>query len=128
MATKLINMKLTSVDLVRAGANQAASIELVKSDAASFAEIDGKRKDQEKLWSYNSALMEAVESIQRDKDIDEETRQDLLQESWEQYCNAMAEVLGFEFEQEVEPEPEEEPVPVPVEKEPEDRYDEIEDG
>lgn len=126
MATKLINMKLTSVDLVRAGANQAASIELVKSDAASFAEIDGKRKDQEKLWSYNSALMEAVESIQRDKDIDEETRQDLLQESWEQYCNAMAEVLGFEFEQDVEPEPEEEPVP--VEKEPEDRYDEIEDG
>lgn len=125
MATKLINMKLTSVDLVRAGANQAARIELVKSDAASFAEIDGKRKEQEKLWSYNSALMEAVESIQRDRDIDEETRQDLLQESWEQYCNAMAEVLGFEFERE-SLEPEEEPVH--VEKEPEDRYDEIEDG
>lgn len=33
VATRLKNMKLTSVDLVRAGANQEADIALFKSDA-----------------------------------------------------------------------------------------------
>ena len=118
VTTKLKNMKLTSVDLVRAGANQAADISLFKTDAATFQEVTADRKEQEKLWSFNDALMQSVRSIQEDKDLDEETRQDLLQESWEQYCNAMAEVLGFEFEgEDLEPEPE-----------PEDQYDEIEDG
>lgn len=131
MATKLKKMKLTSVDLVRAGANQEASIELFKSevpvekDAQSFREITDARKEQEKLWTYNDALTQAIRSIQEDRDLDEETRQDLLQETWEQYCAAMAEVLGFAFEEESEISDSSEQVM--VEKEPEPDLEEIEE-
>ena len=134
MATKLKKMKLTSVDLVRAGANQEASIELFKSevpvekDAQSFREITDARKEQEKLWGYNDALTQSVRSIQEDRELDEETRQDLLQETWEQYCAAMAEVLGLAFEENAPEESEEkEPVNVEVEVEKEPEIEEIEE-
>lgn len=111
MATKLENMKLNSVDLVRAGANQEADIMLFKSD---------NPEAQQKLGGFNDALTKAVQSIREDENLDEETRQDLLQETWEQFCAAVAEALGFELEEDLEQEPEQElEDQVKVEKEPE---------
>ena len=125
MATKLKKMKLTSVDLVRAGANQEADICLFKSAEEREKDVEAAQdQHREEVSGYHDALMASVRSIQEDKDLDEETRQDMLQETWEQYCSAMAEALGFEFEDEdLEAEGEE----VTVEKEPEDRYDGLEE-
>ena len=54
MATKLKKMRLTSVDLVRAGANQKADICLYKS--ANTGQIDNQRKDGSNMIKIDKSL------------------------------------------------------------------------
>lgn len=107
MATKLKNMKLTSVDLVRAGANQEADIGLFKS-AGPQAEFD-------------EALVRSARSILEDPDLTEDQQAGMLAKSVDDYRAALEEP------EEEEPEGEE----VMVEKEPEEEepadLDEIEE-
>ncbi len=106
MATKLKNMKLTSVDLVRAGANQEADIGLFKS-AGPQAE-------------YDEALVKSARSILEDPDLTEDQQAGMLAKSVDDYRAAL---------EEPEDEPDGEEVMVekePEEEEPED-LDEIEE-
>lgn len=101
MATELKKIKLTSVDLVRAGANQEADIDLFKSADPSL---------------YHDALSKSVRSILDDPALGEEDRAEWLAKTVEEY-RAAAEEL----------EPEEDGEPVTVEKEPEvDTIEEVE--
>lgn len=77
MATKLKNMKLTSVDLVRAGANQEADIGLFKS-AGPQAEFD-------------EALVRSARSILEDPDLTEDQRAGMLAKSVDDYRAALEE-------------------------------------
>ncbi len=90
MATKLKNMRLTSVDLVKAGANQEADICLYKSadDPTEPPEYD----DQSEL--YKSAITESIQSITADGTLSEEDRNAMIEKSLQQYHDAMVDLFG----------------------------------
>ena len=135
MAKKLKNMSLTSVDLVRNGANQEADICLFKSadpddnpeqptaeeknifkrfidwlrenhaeaddeppatvekDYSTFDSLNATRESNEKLWQYTSALTESIRSIQMDQDLTKEQRLQLMEQSLEQFDQAMGDLF-----------------------------------
>lgn len=113
MATSLKNIRLTSVDLVRAGANQEADIVLHKS-------ADGGRSPdvQDKLREYNEALYRSFRSYQDDDGLTSEEKKNLLNQSLAQYREAVAELFNPEEE------PEED---LDLAADGEDRFDTIEE-
>lgn len=103
MVTKLKNLLLTSVDLVRRGANQEADICLAKSaeepetvekDYATFDQITDGRDKQEKLWQYTSALTESLCSIKDDHDLDSQAKERMMRQSLQQFAAAMDALIG----------------------------------
>ena len=136
MASKLKNMRLTSVDLVRNGANQEADIclfksadpeedpaqptteeknifkrfinwlrenhaeedlddeETVEKDYTTFDSINATRESNEKLWQYTSALTESIRSIQMDHELDKDQKLQLMDQSLEQFDEAMKAMFG----------------------------------
>lgn len=84
MVTKLKKMKLTSVDLTRAGANQKADICLYKSAAMvdeeqqerkvgkSMIKIDKSRFDADELEMYNALIKKAKVELEEDEEEFEE--------------------------------------------------------
>ena len=108
MATKLKNMRLTSVDLVRNGANQEADICLFKSadptedpaapeeiekDYSTFGSVNAARESNEKLWQYTSALTESIRSIQMDQSLDNSQKIQLMAQSLGQFDTAMSDLF-----------------------------------
>lgn len=122
MATKLKNLRLTSVDLVRAGANQEADICLYKNLDGALAEnspqkgepmntntntgmeqlqksikmFDGltmAAENREKLYRYHDALMQSLYSILEDSDCEENRKMQYLTDTLEQYATAMKELF-----------------------------------
>ncbi len=87
MATKLKNMVLTSVDLVRAGANQEADICLCKS--AEPPEDAVSSIDEKTFLSYTDALAKSIQSIHDDDDLDDIEKAEMLQKSFEQFNTAV---------------------------------------
>lgn len=136
MATKLKKMRLTSVDLVPAGANQEADICLYKSadpaeaaeqptegekgifkrfidwlrenpaeaaragdtpvakDYTTFNAINANRESNEKLWRYTDALTQSIRSIQEDRDLDEDRKLQMMQQSLNEFTSAMEELFS----------------------------------
>lgn len=90
MATKLKKMKLISVDLVRAGANQEASIELFKSADGGPVEVP------EKLRAYNFALTESLRTIRDDESLTDDERRQLADQSQAQYREAVSALFAPE--------------------------------
>lgn len=85
MSTKLKNMKLTSVDLVRAGANQEADICLYKSaNPPAETTID----------LYKSAITESLQSIVADESLSVEEKNSLIEKSIGQYHDRMTELFS----------------------------------
>lgn len=110
VATKLKKMRLTSVDLVRAGANQEADICLYKSadaDAPTEKErslmkrflrwlrsdagdLDDDEPEAEKGSDlYRGALAESIRSIVDDETITPEEQDDMIRRSIAQYTEAI---------------------------------------
>lgn len=119
MATKLKNMHLTSVDLVRAGANQEADICLYKSAdgeepqedgifkrflnwfrnegkeepvekaRVTFDQVTDHREKQERLWQYSSALTDSLLSIRDDGELDSAGKARMMRDSLQQFNSAM---------------------------------------
>lgn len=134
MANKLKNMKLTSVDLVKAGANQNADICLHKSadgtetpeeaekgifkrflnwlyeSAASDEAVAGidspieKGDDPETANIYKSAITESIQSIIADESLSAEEKNDMVEKSLEQYHEKMMGLAKAEPEQIPDPE------------------------
>lgn len=116
MATKLKKMALTSVDLVRAGANQEANICLFKSaDPPPTEEETGifkkflnwlrdnpdntiEKQDPaehtEMAQYYTACIQKSLESIRDDHNIDEIQKAKMMQESLEQYNAAMNDLIA----------------------------------
>lgn len=122
MATKLKNMVLTSVDLVRAGANQEADICLFKSaeeppreegifkrflrwlrenpaaenfvEKATFDQIHESRENSERLWRYTDALSCSFRSILEDESMDDTARAQQMRTSLRQFDAAMDVLIG----------------------------------
>lgn len=142
MATKLKKMRLTSVDLVRSGANQEADICLFKSAAPQDApdnptehernifkrflgwlrenptednvEPDSNIEKADSENIYKSAITESIQSILDDDTLEAGDKVEMIDKSIGQYYEAMYELKKSYYE------PEEE-------YDEEDRYDEIED-
>lgn len=118
MATKLKNMHLTSVDLVRAGANQEADICLHKSAddngeiglfkrfmnwlhgetevekaGSTFGKINQERDSNDKLWRYSDALQQSLFSIRDDETLSVQEKKEMMTESLAEYSEAMGEVI-----------------------------------
>lgn len=109
MANKLKKMHLTSVDLVRAGANQEADICLFKSATPSEAtetptenetslfkrfinrfkksavEPENELTDTEMVLAYTEALEKSVQSIREDNTINDSEKVQLLYKSFQQF-------------------------------------------
>ena len=127
MATKLKNLQLTSVDLVRSGANQEADICLFKSAEApgapetptepeknifkqfinwlrknpQEAEIEALNpvtKAEDTAEIYKSAITESIQSIMADDDLTPEEKSDMMAKSLSQYHAKMAEISKSEPE------------------------------
>lgn len=154
MAQKLKNMKLTSVDLVKRGANQKADIRLCKSasqdptdeeknifkrfldwlyeSTASNEALEGMKeapieKGDESADVYKSAITESIQSIIADESLSAEEKNDMVEKSLEQYHDAMMELAKSPTgEQEEIPEPEEDPEE-PTEEPTEPDYEDIEE-
>jgi hypothetical protein len=138
MANKLKKMHLTSVDLVRRGANQEADICLYKSDApqggegspsegeknifkrfiawlrenhseeaseladpneiekayTTFDQVNDTRESRDLLWRYTDALTCSIHSIIEDRDLDKEAKTKMMNQSLEQFSEAMRELFG----------------------------------
>jgi hypothetical protein len=138
MAHKLKKMQLTSVDLVRAGANQEAHIRLSKSDTpqegaggptegeknifkrfiawlrenptedasdltdtdeiekayTTFDQVNDSRESRDLLWRYTDALTCSIHSIVDDRDLDKEAKKQMMNESLEQFSEAMRGLFG----------------------------------
>ena len=84
-ATKLKNMDLTSVDLVRVGANQEARILMFKSA------VDGS--PQEQLRVYVDVLCRSLRTIERDESLTTDERKRLAERSMMEYLDAVDELL-----------------------------------
>lgn len=115
MANKLKNMELSSVDMCRMGANQEADICLFKSadgdpeasppetpaaatsavekDYSTFGTLNANRENQEKVWQYTSALTESIRSIQDDKDLDANSKIQLMKKSLGEFDAAMTDLF-----------------------------------
>lgn len=85
MATKLKNMQLTSVDLVRAGANQDAKICLYKSDHVPDESNVGESNEE----IYKNAIIKSIQSIVLDENLTAEEKSDMVEKSIGQYCNGL---------------------------------------
>lgn len=118
--TKLKKLEVNSVDLVPAGANPDAHINLFKSkeerpawnrfvgmvkkslgmDEADieavvqehFAPVNKQRIENE-IWDYTSALRDSFSSIMKDAELDEDGRSEMLQKSMDEFTTAMTEVI-----------------------------------
>ena len=99
MATKLKKMKLTSVDLVRAGANQEADICLFKSadppeatenptepDTEPHSHIEKGEETPDLELIYKSALAESLHSIMQDDTLTDIEKKDMSETSLTQYA------------------------------------------
>ena len=85
MATKLKNMRLTSVDLVKSGANQKADICLFKS-------AEEEQPDPENI--YKSAIIESIQSIVTDDTLTKSDKNAMIEQSIEQYHEAMVDLFA----------------------------------
>lgn len=109
MATKLKKMHLTSVDLVRAGANQEADICLFKSDTppegadipnevekayTTFDQVNDTRESRDLLWRYTDALTCSIHSIIDDRDLDKKAKIQMMNQSLQQFAEAMKGLFG----------------------------------
>lgn len=118
--TKLKKLEVNSVDLVPAGANPDAHINLFKSkeerpawdrfvglvkkslgmDEADieavikdhYCPVNKQRIDNE-IWDYTSALRESFDSIMKDNELDTTGRCEMLQKSMDEFTTAMQEVI-----------------------------------
>ena len=118
--TKLKKLEVNSVDLVPAGANPDAYINLFKSKeerpawerfvgmvkktfgmdeadieavyAEHFNPVNKQRIENE-IWDYTSALRESFTSIMKDADLDEVGRTEMLTKSMDEFTTAMQEVI-----------------------------------
>lgn len=133
MATKLKKMELSSVDLVRRGANQKADIRLYKS-ADEPTEQEGnlfkrflnwlnenptepqdepdegieKADDQPELeYVYKSAITASLQSIVADESLTEDEKNSMIEKSIDQYHERMAELFLAKAAAEEDPEDEE---------------------
>lgn len=125
MATKLKNLRLTSVDLVPRGANQEADICLYKSaddaespteseknifkrfigwlrenpaEAEYEAESTVETEDEtpaDPADLYKSAIFESLQSILTDETLTDEDRGEMITKSIEEYHEAMVELAKF---------------------------------
>ena len=117
--TKLKKLEVNSVDLVPAGANQDAHINLYKSKEQpvwerfvgmvkkSFgmdeAELQAvyeerfqtvnKQRIENEIWDYTSALRESFASIVKDDELGSKDRAELLAKSMDEFTTAMSEVI-----------------------------------
>lgn len=118
--TKLKKLEVNSVDLVPAGANPDAHINLFKSKeerpawerfvgmvkktfgmdeadieavyAEHFNPVNKQRIENE-IWDYTSALRESFSSIMKDADLDADGRTEMLTKSMDEFTTAMQEVI-----------------------------------
>lgn len=118
--TKLKKLEVNSVDLVPAGANPDAHINLFKSkeerpawdrfvglvkkslgmDEADieavvqehYNPVNKQRIDNE-IWDYTSALRDSFSSIMKDAELDSEGRSEMLQKSMDEFTTAMEAVI-----------------------------------
>lgn len=124
MATKLKNLRLTSVDLVRNGANQEADICLHKSaeateeptapemnilkrfiawltenpvDAEYEPDDPVEKADEEPYLAdvYKSAITESLQSIAADESLSATEKNDMIAKSLNEYHDAMLDLFGF---------------------------------
>ena len=118
--TKLKKLEVNSVDLVPAGANPDAHINLFKSKEERPAwgrfvgmvkktlgmdesdieavfkehyEPVNKQRIQNEIWDYTSALRDSFESIMKDDELDSDGRSEMLQKSMDEFTTAMQEVI-----------------------------------
>ena len=123
MANKLKNLQLTSVDLVRSGANQEADICIRKSDDSGEApelnifkrflnwlkdnpqEVPAAEPaayeipmDDKTFLTYADALAKSIQSIQEDDSLDEAGKADMIQKSFEQYNEAVEKINPYHDE------------------------------
>ena len=133
---RLKNLKVTSVDLCKQGANQDANIALMKSleggdivseyfnMAKSFSSVFGNDNIDETLEFYAKSMEESEQSIMEDESMSESEKSEMLAKSKDQFYQAVAELFKsakVEEEDEEEGEPEEKE---PEEKEPEKESEE----
>ena len=144
MATKLKNMKLNSVDLVKQGANPKAHFRILKSaeggETKDMSFINTLKKglnrvlgitpSDEKLSELaksigqdpyavmEEALKKSAVSILKDEDLSGEEKQSMLETSIEQFCKALKDEKDDSDPEDVDDESEED------EKDPEDLDDE----
>lgn len=129
MATKLKNLRMTSVDLVRNGANQEADICLFKSaegteqpaapemnilkrflawltenpaDAEYEPTAPVEKADEEPCLAdiYKSAITESLQSITADETLSATEKNDMIAKSLSEYHDAMLDLFGFGPEEE----------------------------
>lgn len=138
MATKLKKMQLTSIDLVRAGANQEADICLFKSadppetqptdkevgifkrflkwireNADDPIEKEAPADNAGVAQYYTDCIAKSLDSIHGDTTIDDVQKAKLIQQSLEQYNAAMNDLIAKMYDEEdPTPEPEEDAEPV----------------
>lgn len=117
--TKLKKLEVNSVDLVPAGANQDAHINLYKSkeqpvwerfvekvkktfgmDEAELQAVYeerfqtvNKQRIENEIWDYTSALRESFSSIVNDGELGSKARAELLAKSMDEFTTAMSEVI-----------------------------------
>lgn len=119
MANKLKKIELTSVDMVRRGANQESFFRLFKSagdgnflkqfldrlrkkttddtiakDYTTFDQINDNRESEDKLWRYADALTCSIRSIRDDNDLDRDTKASMMLTSLRQFDEAMEDLIG----------------------------------
>lgn len=106
MAAKLTRMELTSVDLVRRGANQEADICLFKSETPPDDNSSGSLQKNsptgqneptdtpDKAGWYADTLYQSFCSIQEDESLDSVAKSDMMRTSLQQFDEAMKEYIG----------------------------------
>lgn len=94
MVTKLKNLLLSSVDLVRRGANQEADICLFKSADQPEEQRDGN----EVMLAYTDALAKSIQSIHEDDTLDGDAKVEMIQKSFEQFGEAVAKINYYHDE------------------------------
>ena len=103
MKNRLKRLELSSVDLVRAGANQKADICLFKS-AQPPMEQDIPIDDRTFL-TYTGALAKSILSIQEDDELNSGAKAEMVQKSFEQFQRAVAAFAPGEPEDDPEDDP-----------------------
>lgn len=106
MKTKLKKLLLSSVDAVRAGANQEADICLFKSADGAEAPAQEIPIDDSTFLTYSDALAKSILSIQGDETLDEAAKADMIQKSFEQFNAAVEKAKSI---------PEQDPIDSPEE-------------